>query len=177
MRRILFGSFLVLALAGTVLAQRPVDSSIPASGPPAAMPAANGAGDPSGCAPSCGVCLKTICVPENTTKVTVKPLYSKVCEPLCFPKWSLRLGFHHCEEACATCEHPRTKYYLVVRPCKEERPAVVCKPVLVEACAPSCGGGPAACSAAVRGTEVVSPVPAYVPLASEPIPASMQLRR
>src|SRR5437763_12092850 len=124
MKQMLLGGLCIVAFASSAFAQQ---LSLPDQ-----LPAAvNGPGDTtvtgvshrfSESGPGCAVPLKTICVPECTTKVTVKPSYSKVCEPLCLPKCSSLFGrFGQCQEDCANCERPRNKYYLVVRPCKEER--------------------------------------------------------
>lgn len=93
--------------------------------------------DPGCCRPTCTSCLKTVCAPSVITKKVVTPMYSSVCEPLCYPKWSLASLWHSCCGTCPDCEHPRTKRYLVVRSCVQERPVVVCKPVIAEPCCPS----------------------------------------
>src|SRR5579871_616959 len=170
MKRIVLGGVMALAIAGTVLAQGP-QPLVSGASSVGSVSATNAAGDPPSDRPCCAVPLTTVCVPEATTKVVTTPMYSRVCEPLCFPKWSLSLGFHRCEDACPNCEHPRTKYYLVVRTRTEERPAVVCKPVLVEACSKACGG----IAGAGIGTEGAIPTPVhYVPRAETPIPAPTQ---
>ena len=164
MKRLLLASILMVGLVESLLAQQPMPQSPPGSQPAAGLPAPALAvtsptayplvdGGDSACVP-----LKTICVAEPTTKVTITPLYSKVCEPLCLPKCSLFSSTGCCDGGCGRCMHPRNKYYLVVRPCKEERPAVVCKPVLVPACpAPAACASAPACSE--TGPAAVVPAP------------------
>jgi hypothetical protein len=148
MKRIFLGGAILLGAVSFALAE-----------------AAEPASDPAAPCPACEVRTKTICVGEHTTKITIKPAYSKVCEPLCLPKCSFHLGFHHSDDSCPNCECARKKYYLVVRPCKEERAAVVCKPVEVEDCGKKhCRKG-AACADVGDGAAL--PVKA----APEPLPA------
>ena len=66
----------------------------------------------------CETPTKTVCVPECTTKKVTTTLYSSVCEPFCLPKCSLFGLFGHCDGNCASCEHPRTKRYLVIKTCR-----------------------------------------------------------
>jgi hypothetical protein len=145
MKQILIGGLWIFSCASSVLAQQaalPAPSMPYAAAGPQAAPltvATHKVGGQAECGPSCAVPLKTICVPEVTTKVTVTPMYSKVCEPLCLPKFSLFSGSRNCEGDCAQCERPRNKYYLVVKPCTQERPVVLCKPALVPACASGSG--------------------------------------
>jgi len=143
----------MIGLGGDLLAQQPLaqlaQGNLPSATPQAATVTSasyvkSGQGD---CCSSCPAPTKTICVAEPTTKVTIKPAYSKVCEPFCLPKLSLFSSSRDacatgcstgCTTGCANCEHPRTKYYLVVKPCVQECPATVCKPVQVPACTAPC---------------------------------------
>jgi hypothetical protein len=158
MKRSVVVGLWAFALAGTLPAQQP-SAPVPISSTPAdpqacaIVSATHGGGALGSCAP-CPVPLKTICVAEPGTKVTVKPMYSKVSEPLCFPRFSLFARSSPCENGCATCAHPRTKHYLVLEPCVEERPAVVCKPVLV----PACGGASPCAKGPVSAATPVAPV-------------------
>jgi hypothetical protein len=151
MKRILYSGLVMLALAGSVLAQQGMQAmpqGTPLAGTPVAEPATNTthggwAAHGGCCAASCSA-PKTICVPEQTTRRIETPVYSKGCEPLCVPSCcSLGSLFNHCSGDCGhgvTCEHPRTRYFLVKRICVEECPAVKCSPVCVPACAPGCAG-------------------------------------
>src|SRR5437867_3354967 len=115
MKRYWIVSLLLIGLAGSVPAQQPAapvpqDTLPPAGLQAAVVPAAHQDCAPS-CAQACAPQLKTICVGEHATKVTVKPMYSKESEPLCLPRCSL-FGFSRsCAESCLSCEHPRTKHY------------------------------------------------------------------
>jgi hypothetical protein len=140
MKRILAGGLVMVALAGTALAQQ---SLPPVQGEP------------------CGVPMKTICVPECGVKEVRTPVYSKTCEPFCLPScFHLHSLFGHCDSGCdgAQCEHPRTKYFLIKRYCVEKRPETKCIPVTV----PACDAGPGCCAGghpAVLGgpAEVIPP--------------------
>lgn len=95
------------------------------------------------CAPACAapcapVCTptKTICVPEPTTKVTIKINYSSICEKICFPKCSSFLS-PKCDGGCAqgNCEgHAYQKKYLIKRIEVTECPTTRCIPVEVPVC-------------------------------------------
>lgn len=149
MKRTFVGGFLMFSLAANLLAQQPIAQPTPAAkrDPAAAIATASNVNNtaidhaPSACAP-----LKATCVAEPGTKVTITPLYSKVSEPLCFPKAALFSFAHSCDTGCANCEHhSRTKHYLVVQPCRQEHAVTVCRPVLAPACgpAPACNSAPA----------------------------------
>src|SRR5579862_8327088 len=161
MKRLLISGILMIGLAGSAFAQQPLaqlaQGNVATPAKPTTVPATPASYVKGGQVENCPTCVtptKTICVTEQTTKVTVKPAYSKVCEPFCLPKCPSLFSSSKdcCTDGCANCEHPRTKYFLVVKPCVQECPATVCKPVQVPACT-----APAPCA---------KPCPTSVPCAN-----------
>jgi hypothetical protein len=104
-------------------------------------------GGPTCCAESCCTPTKTICVPEPSTKVTVKINYSSTCDKICFPKCS----FLHCGSCCeggcgenGQCSsHIYHRNYLVKKVCTTECPTTKCVAIEVPACdhGHGCGSG------------------------------------
>lgn len=141
MKGYLFGLLGLTLVGGAALAQVPMAlPQPPGAGAPAAVaPAApvvvdHGASCGQGgcCNSGCCTPTKTVCMPEQYMRKTVKPAYTCGCEPFCVDYPFGLFG------KCACCggrnPTPRTKKYLIKKVITTECPAVKCVPVQVPCC-------------------------------------------
>ena len=113
--------------------------------------------------------VKTICVPQPSTKIKVSIKYSSETEKFC-PPGPRFWPFFGQNNSCAggDCGNAATKRYLVKRIVTEEEPTIKCVPVTVPAC--ETRGGFLHRSQPSLGAPIASPAASVAPPPIETIP-------